>query len=66
MASFTMDDDVATQVLTREQEYPAGELPQRHEDVVLDRTWWWAVHISLSVIALVGNVLFLVTVVYNR
>ena len=42
------------------------EFPQQHEEVVLAKTWWWAVHLSLSTIALVGNLIFLVTVIYNR
>ena len=43
-----------------------SEFPQQHEEVVLARTWWWAVHISLSVLALVANLVFIVTVIYNR
>jgi hypothetical protein len=36
------------------------------EDVVLEKDWWWAVQICLSVIALLGNVLFIITIIYNR
>ena len=42
------------------------EFGQQHEEVVLAKTWWWAVHLSLSAIALVANLIFLITVVYNR
>lgn len=40
--------------------------PQKHDDLVLAETWWWAVHLSLSAIALVANLIFLITVIYNR
>lgn len=39
---------------------------QVYEDVVLNRTWWWAVHLCLSGFALVANLIFLITVIYNR
>lgn len=44
----------------------AEDFDQKHNDVVLAETWWWAVHLSLSAIALVANLIFLVTVIYNR
>ena len=44
----------------------AEDFDQDHADVVLAETWWWAVHLSLSAIALVANLIFLVTVIYNR
>jgi hypothetical protein len=40
-------------------------IPQ-YGDVVLDADWWWAVKICLSVIALLGNVIFIITIIYNR
>lgn len=43
-----------------------GEYVQEHEDLVLDHTWWWAVQISLSVVAVIANFIFLVTIIYNR
>ena len=39
---------------------------QEHEEVVLNKTWWWAVQLSLSVVALVANFIFLITIIYNR
>jgi len=42
------------------------ENPQNHEELVLSETWWWAVHICLCVIAVLANIIFLVTVIYNR
>jgi hypothetical protein len=39
---------------------------QNHEEIVLGRTWWWAVHLSLSTVALIANLIFIVTVIYNR
>ncbi len=47
-------------------DHHASDVPQKHGDVVLDRTWWWAAHLSLCAVAIVANVLFLVTVIYNR
>ena len=44
----------------------AEDFAQDHADVVLAETWWWAVHLSLSAIALVANLIFLITVIYNR
>lgn len=40
--------------------------PQQHEELVLQQTWWWAVHICLCAIALIANVVFIITVIYNR
>lgn len=40
--------------------------PQSHNDLVLDSTWWLAAHLSISCVALIANVVFLVTVIYNR
>jgi hypothetical protein len=37
-----------------------------HHTIVLNQTWWYAAHISLCLIALGANVLFLVTVLVNR
>jgi hypothetical protein len=45
---------------------PSSPFNQNHEDVVPGRTWWWAVHLSLSTVALVANLIFIITVVYNR
>ena len=42
------------------------DFPQAHEEVVLARTWWWAVCLSLSAVALVANLIFIITVIYNR
>ena len=42
------------------------EFEQEHEELVLSKTWWWAVQISLSVVALVTNFIFLLTIIYNR
>ncbi len=39
---------------------------QNHEEIVPARTWWWAVQLSLSAVALVANLIFIVTVIYNR
>ena len=39
---------------------------QKYEEVVLKEDWWWAVQICLSVIALLGNFLFIITIIYNR
>lgn len=44
----------------------AEDSPQDHGDIVLARTWWWAVHLSLSAVALVANLIFIITVIYNR
>jgi len=38
----------------------------KHGDLVLNKTWWWAVHICLCAIALVANLIFIVTVIHNR
>jgi len=37
-----------------------------HETIVLDEEWWWAVHICLCAIAVVANLIFIVTVIHNR
>ena len=47
-------------------EGPEVEWRQKHAEVVPEQTWWWAVQTSLSVVALIANVVFLVTVIYNR
>jgi len=39
---------------------------QDHESLVLNETWWWAVHVCLCAIAVVVNVIFITTVIYNR
>jgi len=39
---------------------------QRYGEVVLEEDWWWAVQICLSVIAILGNFLFIITIIYNR
>jgi hypothetical protein len=41
------------------------QIPQ-YGDVVLAEDWWWANHIFLSAIALLGNVVFIITMIYNR
>lgn len=42
------------------------EFTQHHNEVVLEQTWWWAVLLSLATVALVANLIFIVTVIYNR
>jgi len=39
---------------------------QEHKDLVLQKEWWWAVHICLCVIAVLANLIFIITVIYNR
>lgn len=39
---------------------------QAHEDLVLQEDWWWAVHLCLCTVAIIGNLLFIVTIIYNR
>lgn len=39
---------------------------QDHGDLVLNDTWWWGVYLTLCAVAVVGNLLFIVTVIYNR
>ena len=39
---------------------------QSHDELVLDTTWWLAAQLSISCLALIANVVFLVTVIYNR
>merc|ERR1719510_2435595 len=38
----------------------------KHADLVLNKTWWWAVHICLCAIAVVANLIFIITVIHNR
>ena len=40
--------------------------PQSHDEVVPSVTWWWAAHIAISVVAVIANFVFLLTVIYNR
>ena len=42
------------------------EFGQSHNELVLDSTWWWASHLAISSIALIANIVFLVTIIYNR
>ena len=42
------------------------DFPQEHEQLVVQETWWWAVHICLCVIAVLANLIFIITVIYNR
>lgn len=42
------------------------EFTQKHSELVLKETWWFAVHICLCAIALVANTVFIITVIYNR
>ena len=44
----------------------AEKFPQDHEELVFQETWWWAVHICLCVIAVLANLIFIITVIYNR
>merc|ERR1712150_233657 len=44
----------------------AEKFPQDHEELVYQETWWWAVHICLCVIAVLANLIFIITVIYNR
>jgi len=39
---------------------------QPHEELVYEETWWWAIHICLCAIAVLANLVFIVTVIYNR
>lgn len=41
-------------------------MPPKHSDLVPVDTWWWAVQICLSAIAVVANTVFIITVLYNR
>ena len=45
---------------------PDAGFGQGHEELVLNETWWWAVHLCLCSVAIVANLLFLVTIIYNR
>jgi uncharacterized membrane protein len=42
------------------------EFLQSHNELVYEETWWWAVHICLCAIAVVANLIFIITVVHNR
>ena len=42
------------------------EFTQDHGELVFQESWWWAVHICLCVIAVLANLIFIITVVYNR
>ena len=42
------------------------DFPQEHEQLVVQETWWWAVHICLCAIAVLANLIFIITVIYNR
>ena len=44
----------------------APDFGQSHDELVLDTTWWLAAQLSISCLALIANVVFLVTVIYNR
>ena len=39
---------------------------QEHQDVVPNRLWWWLACISIAAVAVLGNLVFLLTVIYNR
>jgi len=39
---------------------------QQHNELVLEEEWWWAVHLTLCAVAVIGNLLFIVTIIYNR
>jgi len=39
---------------------------QEHSELVLNVDWWWAVHICLCAIAVVANLIFIITVIHNR
>jgi len=43
-----------------------SDLDSKHPDLVLSESWWWAVHICLCAIAVVANLIFIVTVIHNR
>jgi len=43
-----------------------GEFIQAHEELVLQEDWWWAVHLCLCSVAIIGNLLFIITIIYNR
>lgn len=42
------------------------DFSQKHEELVYAETWWWAVHICLCAIAVVANLIFIITVIHNR
>ncbi len=45
-----------------------GEAPfdQPHEEVVPGHLWWWLACIAIAAVAVVANLVFLLTVIYNR
>jgi len=42
------------------------EFSQSHDELVLQEDWWWAVHLCLCSVAVIANILFIVTIIYNR
>merc|ERR1712038_842470 len=58
--AFGMDGAASDQVAM------ATELEKKHTTLVLADSWWWAVHICLCAIAVVANLIFIVTVIHNR
>jgi len=44
----------------------SNNFEQNHEELVFAETWWWAVHLCLCTIAVIANLIFIVTVIYNR
>ena len=44
----------------------AKSFNQAHNELVLEDEWWWAVHLTLCAVAVIGNLLFIVTIIYNR
>merc|ERR1711884_257234 len=58
--AFGMDGAASDQVAM------ATELEKKHTTLVLADSWWWAVHICLCAIAVVANLIFVVTVIHNR
>ncbi len=45
-----------------------GEAPfdQPHEEIVPGHLWWWLACIAIAAVAVVANLVFLLTVIYNR
>lgn len=39
---------------------------QNHNELVLDSDWWLPSHLAISSFALIANIIFLITVIYNR
>lgn len=56
-----MSEEGNNEVMVMEDEFP-----QDHEELVYEETWWWAVHICLCAIAVVANLIFIITVIHNR